>query len=102
MILLVAQWLSGLTLEIYFSNPTNETFIWTFPTVIGIVKIGPLPASFYFQQLIVNIILKVLPITGFEPWTSGIESDRSANLTTTTMALLYFNSLSLNNENNEK
>ena len=92
MILLVAQWLSGLTLEIYFSNPTNETFIWTFPTVIGIVKIGPLPASFYFQQLIVNII----------PWTSGIESDRSANLTTTTMALLYFNSLSLNNENNEK
>ena len=34
----------------------------------------------YFEQLTVNVhILKYFPITGLEPQTSGIGSDRSAN-----------------------
>ena len=45
---------------------------------------GPFPASFFFififsRQLTVNIQYKFLPMTGFEPRTSGIGSDCSTN-----------------------
>ena len=33
---------------------------------------------------------KFLPITGFEPWTSGIRSDRSTNWATTTAHYYYY------------
>ena len=34
-----------------------------------------------FQQC---VHYEILPMTGFEPWTSGIQSNRSANEVTTT------------------
>ena len=45
---------------------------------------GPFPASFFFIfvfsiQLAVNVQYKFLPMTGFEPWTSGIRSNLSTN-----------------------
>ena len=33
---------------------------------------------------------KILPMTGVEPWTSGIESDSSTNWATTTSLIVHF------------
>ena len=59
--------------------------------------------SVFSIQFTVNIQYKFLPMTGFEPWTSGIRSDRSTNWATTTApqkdSFLYlFSSLRLNFE----
>ena len=57
-------------------------------------KIGQFSTSFFFIFIIstVNnkcVHYKILPITEFEPWTSSIGSDRSANWGATTVQLLY-------------
>ena len=56
-------------------------------------KNGPIPASFFLFfvfsiQLTVNVQYKILPMTGFEPRISGIESDRSINWATTTVPII--------------
>ena len=67
-------------------------------TVEVFLKNGPFPASFFFifvfsihswQLTIVQYINKFLPMTGFEPPTSGIGSDRSTNWATTTAIELW-------------
>ena len=46
-------------------------------------KNGPFPVSFiifvFSKQLTVNFQYEFLLMTGFEPWTSGIGSNRSTN-----------------------
>ena len=44
-------------------------------------KNGPIPTTFslFSLQLTENIQYKFLPMTGFEPRTSGVGSDRSTN-----------------------
>ena len=49
--------------------------------------------SVFSIQFTVNIQYKFLPMTGFEPWTSGIRSDRSTNWATTTAPPKRFLSL---------
>ena len=44
---------------------------------------------YFFRQLTVYVQDKMLPITGFEPRTSGIESDRSTNWATNTAQELH-------------
>ena len=44
----------------------------------------PLYYLFFYWQLTVNVQYIMLPMTGFEPGTSGIGSDRSTNWATTT------------------
>ena len=61
------------------SYPSRSTFF---------IKMA-IPGLFFFifvfsVQLTVNIQYKFLPMTGFEPRTSGIGSDRSTNWATTT------------------
>ena len=57
-------------------------------------KIGPFPASFslFFVFSTVNckyVHYKILPLTGFEPQTSGVGSNLSANWATTNSQNLY-------------
>ena len=52
-----------------------------------LLKNGPFPATFSSfsslqLQLTINVQYKILPMTGFELWTSGIESDRFTNWAT--------------------
>ena len=42
---------------------------------------------FSIQLIVNNFSIKILPMTGFKPWTSGIGSDRSTNWVTTTSQL---------------
>ena len=48
-----------------------------------------LPASFFFIFVFLTVISKHVNSTGFEPRTSGIGSDPSANWATTTVFLTY-------------
>ena len=58
--------------------PCKMFFIWAIPGLFFFIFV-------FLKQLTVNIVqFKFLPMTGFEPWTSGIGSDRSTNCATTT------------------
>ena len=72
------------TAHSFYSN------VGSFLVSIGIIlsyslKSGPFPASFFIYFRLFNTVdnkqmfNKILPMTGVEPWTSGIESDRSTN-----------------------
>ena len=77
-----------------FKNKDNFGFVSHWPkfTIIFLLKNGPFPASFSlfssFQYTVDSIqmfdINKFLPMTGLEPRTSGIGSDRSTNWATFT------------------
>ena len=51
------------------------------------LKYGPFPASFFFifafSILIVQLVDKILRLTGFEPRIAGVGSNRSTNWATT-------------------
>ena len=70
--------------------------MYGWPPVYFFLKNGPFLASFLFSsfQYTVDIIQmfdinKFLPMTGFEPRTSGIGSDRSTNWATTTSPVYF-------------
>ena len=58
-------------------------------------KNWPIPATFFFIfvfsiYLTENIQYKFLPMTGYEPRTSGVRSDRSTNWATTTFRIVCY------------
>ena len=72
---------------IRLSLPLSAASEWEY--VEGCLKMGHSRPLFFFIfvfsiQLTVNVRYKFLPMTGFEPRTSGIGSDRSTNWATTT------------------
>ena len=65
------------------------------------LKNGPFPAtfslfsSFQYTDDSKQMLYNFLPMTGFEPWTSGIGSDRSSNwATTTAQTFIFYNRIS--------
>ena len=51
-----------------------------FYRLISFFKMGPFPASYFiFVLSIAQLVDKILPMFEFEPWISGVVSDRSTN-----------------------
>ena len=69
----------GVRLQINFSN---IFFKWSFPASFSFIFV-------FSIQLTVKCSINILPMTGFEQWTSKIGSNHSINWATTTSQLLY-------------
>ena len=105
MVGLMFDWFVGIYLVDLLHKYNNKFYAWLNPIQSNcrecskvqfchiFLKKGPFPASFSFIfvfsiQLTVNVQYFLL-MTGFEPRTSGIGSDSSANCVTTTAPLSY-------------
>ena len=74
---------------VYYSNRHQIVFRFSAaficPIFFFLKKVGHSRPLFIYKQM----FNKILPMSGVEPQTSGIESDRSTNWATTTSLIVY-------------